>query len=105
VHAEQPGLAQVGPQLGDVAAVPGPPGVVGVAVAGRDRRGALPDQLVVAGVGDESYYVGGGSYAKLGVRKGDRAFSITVTPGAEKATPDQVADLEKALAKDAVARL
>ena len=58
-----------------------------------------------AGVGDESYYVGGGSYAKLGVRKGDRAFSITVTPGAEKATPDQVADLEKALAKDALARL
>ena len=57
-----------------------------------------------AGVGDESYYVGGGSYAKLGVRKGSRAFSITVTPG-RKATPDQVANLEKALAKDAVARL
>jgi hypothetical protein len=57
-----------------------------------------------AGVGDESYYVGGGSYAKLGVRKGSRAFSITVTLGG-KATPDQVANLEKALAKDAVARL
>jgi hypothetical protein len=57
-----------------------------------------------AGVGDESYYVGGGSYAKLGVRKGSRAFSITVTSGG-KATPDQVANLEKALAKDAVARL
>ena len=58
-----------------------------------------------AGVGDESYYVSGGSYAKLGVRKGDRAFSITVTLGAGKGTPDQIADLEKALAKDAVARL
>jgi hypothetical protein len=57
-----------------------------------------------AGVGDESYYVGGGSYAKLGVRKGSRAFSITVTSGG-KDTPDQVANLEKALAKDAVARL
>ena len=57
-----------------------------------------------AGVGDESYYVGSGSYAKLGVRKGSHAFSITVTSGG-KATPDQVANLEKALAKDAVARL
>ncbi|HKP49096.1 MAG TPA: hypothetical protein VJU17_03705 [Gemmatimonadales bacterium] len=59
-----------------------------------------------AGVGDESYYVTAGSYAKLGVRKGGHAFSITVTSGTgKKATPDQVADLEKALAKDAVARL
>ena len=58
-----------------------------------------------AGVGDESYYVSAGSYAKLGVRKGGRAFSITVTPGTGKSTPDQVADWEKALAKDAVARL
>ena len=58
-----------------------------------------------AGVGDQSYYVSAGSYAKLGVRKGGRAFSITVTSGTGKNTPDQVADLEKALAKDAVARL
>jgi hypothetical protein len=58
-----------------------------------------------AGVGDESYYVSAGRYAKLGVRKGDRAFSITVTPGTGKGTPDQVPDLEKALAKDAVTRL
>lgn len=56
-------------------------------------------------MGDESYYVSTGSYAKLAVRKGGHAFSITVTPGAEKATPDQVAEFEKALAKDAVARL
>jgi hypothetical protein len=58
-----------------------------------------------AGVGDESYYVSVGNYAKLGVRKGGSAFTITVTPGPEKGTPDQVANLEKALAKDAVARL
>jgi hypothetical protein len=58
-----------------------------------------------AGVGHESYWVSGGSYAKLGVRKGSRAFSITVTPGPTKATPDQLAGWEKALAKDAVARL
>jgi len=57
-----------------------------------------------AGVGDESYYVSAGGYAKLAVRKGSRGFSITVTPGGQ-ATPDQVANLEKALAKDAAARL
>jgi hypothetical protein len=58
-----------------------------------------------AGVGDESYYVSVGSYAKLGVRKGGRAFSITVTPGKGKDAAGQVPELEKALAKDAVARL
>jgi hypothetical protein len=58
-----------------------------------------------AGVGEDSYYVSAGSYAKLGVRKGDHAFSVTVTRGTGKETLDQVADLEKALAKDAVARL
>jgi hypothetical protein len=58
-----------------------------------------------AGVGDESYYVSVGHYAKLAVLKGDRAFSITVTSGKTKETTDQVANLEKALAKDAVARL
>ncbi len=57
------------------------------------------------GVGDESYFVSMGSYAKLGVRKGDRAFSVTVTPGPGKITPDQVGELEKALAARAVARL
>jgi hypothetical protein len=58
-----------------------------------------------AGVGDDSYYVSFGHYAKLGVKKGDHAFSVTVTPGAGKETPDQVAELEKALAKDAAGRL
>ena len=58
-----------------------------------------------AGVGDDSYYVSVGNYAKLGVKKGGRAFSITVTKGTGKETADQVADLEKALAKDAAGRL
>jgi hypothetical protein len=58
-----------------------------------------------AGVGDDSYYVGAGSYVKLGVKKGDRAFSVTVTRGPGKESVDQVAELEKALAKDAAARL
>jgi hypothetical protein len=58
-----------------------------------------------AGVGDDSYYVSVGNYAKLGVRKGSHAFSITVTKGTGKETQDQLADLEKALAKDAAARL
>jgi hypothetical protein len=42
------------PQLGDVAAIPGPFGVIVVAVPARDRRRALPDQAVVAGVGDQA---------------------------------------------------
>jgi len=58
-----------------------------------------------AGVGDDSYYVSVGHYAKLGVKKGDHAFSVTVTTGPGKETPEQVAELEKALAKDAAARL
>jgi hypothetical protein len=58
-----------------------------------------------AGVGDESYFVAMGSYAKLGVRKGDRAFSITVTPGPTKVTPDQLGELERQLAAKAAARL
>lgn len=66
-------------------------------------NGALAGRT--AGVGDESYYVGGGRYAKLGVRKGSHAFSITVTSAKGKDTLDQVANFEKALAKDAVARL
>lgn len=58
------------------------------------------------GVGDESYFVSvGTSYAKLGVRKGDRAFSITVTPGAGKESADRLGDLEKDLAAKAVTRL
>ena len=58
-----------------------------------------------AGVGDDSYYVSFGGYAKLGVKKGSHEFSITVTPGPDKLTPDQIAELEKALAKQAVAKL
>ena len=58
-----------------------------------------------AGVGDDSYYVSVGHYAKLGVKKGDKAFSVTVTTGAGKETPEQVAQLEAALAKDAAGRL
>ena len=57
-----------------------------------------------AGVGDDSYYMSYGNYAKLGVRKGDHSFTITVTPGPDKSTPDQIAALEKALAKEAVGK-
>jgi hypothetical protein len=58
-----------------------------------------------AGIGDDSYYMSYGHYAKLGVRKGDHAFTITVTPGPGNTTTDQVAELEKALAKEALAKL
>jgi hypothetical protein len=58
------------------------------------------------GVGDESYFVSVGTrYAKLGVRKGDRAFSITVTPGTGKEVAEGVGELEKKLAARAVTRI
>ncbi len=58
------------------------------------------------GVGDESYVVSVGErYAKLGVRKGDRAFSITVTPGTGKETAGGLGDLEKKLAEKALTRI
>lgn len=58
------------------------------------------------GLGDEAFYVSGGSYAKVSGRKGDRALSVTIIPGqANKLTPVQVVDKEKALAQKAVARL
>ena len=72
---------------------------------GKQMGGHSPMAGRSAGVGDDSYYVGAGSYVKLGVKKGARAFSVTVTRGPGKETVDQVAELEKALAKDAVARL
>jgi hypothetical protein len=58
----------------------------------------------LAGLGDEAFYVGGGSYFKVAVRKGSRALSVTIVPGG-KVAPAQVLDMEKALAAKAVARL
>ena len=58
-----------------------------------------------AGVGEDSYYMSYGNYTKLNVLKGEWSFTITVTPGPQKSTPDQVGELEKALAKEAVGRL
>ncbi|HJX88005.1 MAG TPA: hypothetical protein VJ277_10635 [Gemmatimonadales bacterium] len=76
---------------------------------GFDSQKAMPGSGPLAGksagVGDDSYYMSYGHYAKLGVRKGDHAFTITVTPGPDKSTPEQVAELEKALAKEALAKL
>jgi hypothetical protein len=73
--------------------------------AGKQMGGDGPLAGKSAGVGDDSYYVSYGHYAKLGVKKGSHEFSITVTPGSDKATPDQIGELEKALAKEAVAKL
>jgi hypothetical protein len=58
----------------------------------------------LSGLGDEAFYVGGGSYFKVAVRKGSRALSVTIVPGG-KVAPAQVLDMEKALAAKAVARL
>ncbi|HKV50700.1 MAG TPA: hypothetical protein VJO52_05800 [Gemmatimonadaceae bacterium] len=60
----------------------------------------------VSGVGDDAYAVGSGSYLKLGVRKGDRAFSVTVVGGTQiKATAAQLQQMEVQLATKALARL
>ncbi|MFL5516945.1 MAG: hypothetical protein ACJ8DJ_12355 [Gemmatimonadales bacterium] len=58
-----------------------------------------------AGVGDDSYYMSFEHYAKLEVRKGTHEFTVTVTPGPGQTTIEQVGELEKALAKEAVAKL
>jgi hypothetical protein len=60
----------------------------------------------LSGLGDEAWVVSSGSYVKVGVRKGARAFSVTIARGETgKATPAQVEAMEKALAQEAVARL
>lgn len=73
--------------------------------AGKQMGASGPLAGKSAGVGDDSYYVSFGHYAKLGVRQGTHEFSITVTPGPDQATPEQLAELEKALAQKAVAKL
>ncbi|MGH7627427.1 MAG: hypothetical protein ACREOJ_19175 [Gemmatimonadaceae bacterium] len=49
--------------------------------------GALTGHAV-PGLGDEACFVSSGNHAKVGVRKGNRAFSVTIVPGKDsKATP------------------
>jgi hypothetical protein len=60
----------------------------------------------LSGLGDEAYAVGRESYAKVLVRKGARALSVTVTLGeSRKATWEQLVAMEETLARQAVARL
>jgi hypothetical protein len=67
--------------------------------------GALASHSLT-GLGDEAFYVSSGSYAKVLVRKGGRALSVTIVPGqASKAATAEVLEKEKALARKAVARL
>jgi hypothetical protein len=72
-----------------------------------ENQGRLGGSLTahsLSGLGDQAFYMGGGSYFKVAVRKGGRALSVTVVPGG-KVAPAQVLDMEKALAAKAVARL
>jgi len=70
----------------------------------KNMGGSLASQPV-AGLGDEAYRVGSGGYVKLLVRKGSRAFSVTVMPGENsKATSAQVEQMEEGLARKAAAR-
>ena len=60
----------------------------------------------IAGLGDEAFYVSSGSYAKVLVRKGGGAVSVTIVPGqTSKASPAAVLEKEQALARKALARL
>jgi hypothetical protein len=60
----------------------------------------------IPGLGDEALYVSSGSYAKVLVRKGSRALSVTVVPGeTSKAGTAELLEKEKALARKAAARL
>lgn len=59
----------------------------------------------VSGLGDEAYWSGGDYYAKLEVRKGSRAFSVTVSMGnTATKTSQQLEQMEEALAHKVLAR-
>jgi len=59
-----------------------------------------------SGIGDDAYAVGSGSYLKLGVLKGNQAFSVTVVPGEKnQVSLAQLQQMEEQLAKNALARL
>ncbi len=67
---------------------------------GQKNMGPHP----VSGLGDEAYWTGGDNYAKLEVRKGNRAFSVTVTAVNTAKTAQQLEQMEEALAKKVLAR-
>ena len=68
---------------------------------GQKNMGPHP----VSGIGDEAYWTGGDNYAKLEVRKGSRAFSVTVSLGKTSRTAQQLEQMEEALARKVLARL
>lgn len=67
---------------------------------GQKNMGPHP----VSGLGDEAYWTGGDYYAKLEVRKGSRAFSVTVTTGKKATKAQQLEQMEEALAHKVLAR-
>ena len=58
----------------------------------------------VSGIGDEAYWIGSGSYAKVEVRKGGRAFSVTISMGKMQKTTQEIEQMEEALAHKVLAR-
>ena len=67
---------------------------------GQKNMGPHP----VSGLGDEAYWTGGDYYAKLEVRKGSRAFSVTVSTGKTATKAQQLEQMEEALAKKVLTR-
>jgi len=59
----------------------------------------------VSGLGDEAYWSGAGNYAKVAVRKGSRAFTVSIAMGKVQKTQAQIEQMEEALARKAVARM
>lgn len=72
----------------------------------QGRMGGALTAHPISGLGDEAFYVSSGSYAKVLVRRGGRAVSVTIVPGeTSKATAAEVLAKEQALARKAAARL
>lgn len=72
------------------------------------NQGHMPGALAgkpVAGLGDEAWVISMGGYTKVGVRKGTRSFSVTITRGESGKTAAQIEAMEKTLAQKAVGRL
>lgn len=71
-----------------------------VVFQGQKNMGPHP----LSGLGDEAYWIGSGSYAKVEVRKGSRAFSVSIAMGKVSKTSQQIEQMEEALAHKVLAR-
>lgn len=76
--------------------------MVGTVVMFQGQKSMGPHP--VSGIGDEAYWIGSGNYAKVEVRKGSRAFSVSMAMGMQKKPLAQIEQMEEALARKVAAR-